>query len=170
MAARPNRPLFIIDIAVPRDVDPNVTELPGVHLHDIDDLQELADHNRLEREQEIPLAKQIVAEEVANFLKWLASLDVVSTITDLRQTMEEVRQRELERLFNRLNLDEHEQELVAAMSHRLINKILHAPTLRLKKEAALGNGVAYTSAVRYLFSLDEEENDAPTHSSADIRS
>lgn len=158
MAARSERPLYIIDIAVPRDVDPDVTTLPNVHLNDIDDLQALADHNRYEREQEIPQAKQIVAEEVANFLKWLASLDVVSTITDLRQYIEEVRQRELERLFNRLDLDEQEQAQVAAMCHRLINKILHEPTLRLKREAVMGNGVAYTSAVRYLFSLDHEES------------
>jgi glutamyl-tRNA reductase len=154
MAQRPDRPLFIIDIAVPRDVDPDVTETPNVYLHDIDDLQGQAEDNVRERESEIPRVEAIVGEEVRQFLDWLSSLDTVSTITDLRQQIEQFRQLELERLFNKLNLGEREQELVAAMSHRLVNKILHEPTLRLKQEAANGNGAAYTSAVRQLFSLD----------------
>jgi glutamyl-tRNA reductase len=137
MSTRPARPLFIIDIAVPRDVDPNVTELSRVHLHDIDDLQGQANDNVRERESEIPQVEVIVDEEVLQFLEWLASLDVVSTITTLRDQIDQLRWRELERLFNRLDLDERERELVATMSHRLINKILHEPTLRLKKEAAM---------------------------------
>ena len=153
MAARSERPLFLIDIAVPRDVDPDVTGVPNVHLHDIDDLQGQADDNVKERELEIPRVEAIVDEEVSQFLDWLASLDVVSTITGLRGQIEELRQRELERLFNRLDLDEREQELVATMSYRLVNKILHEPTLRLKQEAANGNGAAYISAVHHLFGL-----------------
>lgn len=153
MAARPTRPLFIIDIAVPRDVDPNVTELSQVHLHDIDDLQGQADDNVRERESEIPQVEVIVDQEVLQFLEWLASLDVVSTITTLRGQIDQLRRRELERLFNRLDLDERERELVATMSHRLVNKILHEPTLRLKKEATNGNGAAYVSAVHHLFAL-----------------
>ncbi len=158
MAPRQNRPLLIIDIAVPRDVDPDVTEIPHVHLHDIDDLQSQAQDNVRERASEIPHVEVIVQEEMADFLEWLASLDVVSTITDLRRQVEEIRQRELDRLFNRLNLDEHERELVATMSHRLVNKILHEPTLRLKQEAANGNGVLYISTMRQLFLLDEVES------------
>jgi glutamyl-tRNA reductase len=158
MTRRPERPLFIIDIAVPRDVDPNVLEIPNVHLCDIDDLQSQAEDNVRERESEIPRVEMIAAEEVAKFLEWLASLDVVSTITDLRREVEQLRQQELERLFNRLDLDERERELVATMSHRLVNKILHEPTLRLKKEAANGNGAAYISTMRHLFSLDRAKN------------
>lgn len=157
MTLRSERPLFIIDIAVPRDVDPNVTEIPNVHLRDIDDLQNQAFDNVRGREIEIPKVEVIVADEMANFLKWLSSLDVVSTITDLRRQVEAFRQHELERLFNRLNLDDAEREQIAAMSHRLINKILHQPTLHLKDEAATGNGAVYTSTVRHLFSLDKEE-------------
>jgi glutamyl-tRNA reductase len=153
MVERSSRPLFIIDIAVPRDVDPNVTELEEVYLHDIDDLQEQANENVRERESEIPLVEVIVDQEVSQFLDWLSSLDVVSTITDLRNHVNNVRESELERLFNRLDLDDHERELVAAMSERLINKILHNPTLRLKSEAANGNGAAYISAVHHLFDL-----------------
>jgi glutamyl-tRNA reductase len=155
MAERPERPMFIIDIAVPRDVDPNVTKIPNVYLRDIDSLQSQADDNLHERQAEIPHVETIVAEEVTQFMNWFYSLGVVPTITDMRDRIERVRQRELEYLFNRLDLDEREQELVNKMSHRLINKVLHEPTLRLKKEASLGNGVAYTAALRYLFALDK---------------
>jgi len=161
MASRPERPLFIIDIAVPRDVDPNVLELPNIYLHDIDDLQSQAEENVLERKSEIPRVEAIIDEEAGRFLDWLASLDVVSTITDLRRQVAQLRQLELERLFNRLDLDEQQQELVATMSHRLINKILHEPTLRLKKEAANGHGPAFTATLRYLFALDDDDNDEP---------
>jgi glutamyl-tRNA reductase len=157
MNVRPNRPLFIIDIAVPRDIDPDVTGIPNVHLRDIDDLQSQANDNVRERESEIPYVEAIVENEVAQFLKWLASLDVVSTITDLRRQLETTRQRELEWLFKRLDLDEREQELVSQMTHRLLNKILHEPTLRLKHEAATGNGAIFTSTMRQLFLSDETE-------------
>jgi glutamyl-tRNA reductase len=162
MAVRPNRPLFMIDIAVPRDIDPNVTEIRHVHLCDIDDLQGQAEDNVRERAQEIPRVEAIVTNELAGFLDWLASLDVVSTITDLRRQIETVRQRELERLFNRLDLNEHERELIATMSHRLVNKILHEPTLRLKQEAANGNGAIYISTMRQLFLLDETHSQIMT--------
>jgi glutamyl-tRNA reductase len=154
MAVRPTRPLFLIDIAVPRDIDPNVVEVANVHLRDIDDLQSQAEDNVREREMEIPLVETIVATEVSQFLDWLSSLDVVSTITDLRKQIEQWRQSELQRLFNRVELDERERELIETMSHRLVNKILHQPTLHLKAEAASGNGAAYTFAIRRLFSLD----------------
>ena len=158
MAIRPTRPLFIIDIAVPRNVDPNVTEIPNIYLRDIDDLQSQTTNNLRAREAEIPRVELIIAEEAAQFLKWLSSLDVVSTITALRQQIEQVRQGELERLFNRLNLDARERAMVATMSHRLTNKFLHRPTLSLKNEVANGNGASYISAVRHLFLLDGVEN------------
>jgi glutamyl-tRNA reductase len=85
----------------------------------------------------------------------LASLDVVSTITGLRRQIEEIRQQDLERLFNRLDLEERERDLVIAMSQRLVNKILHEPTLRLKQEAANGNGAASILTMRQLFLRDE---------------
>jgi glutamyl-tRNA reductase len=154
ITARSNQPLFIIDIAVPRDVDPDVTELPNVHLRDLDDLQSQAHENMRERQAEIPQVEIIVDEELNKFLQWLSSLGAVSTITDLRRQIEQLRRRELEHLFNRLDLDEREQNLVATMSHRLINKILHEPTLRMKKEAANGNGAACIATLRLLFSLD----------------
>lgn len=158
LVTRPNRPLFLIDIAVPRDINADVTDLPNVYLHDIDDLQSQAEENVRERQAEIPLVEAIVNHELAHFLDWYASLDVVSTITHLRGQMEELRQMELQRLFNRLDLNEREQELVATMSHRLVNKILHEPTRRLKKEAASGNSATYVSALHHLFDLDTAKN------------
>jgi glutamyl-tRNA reductase len=154
MAARPQRPLLIIDIAVPRNVDPNVAELPQVYLHNIDDLQGQADENVQERMAAIPQVELIVAEAVRQFLAWFSSLEVVSTITALRQQVEQWRQEELERLFKRLDMAERERELIAGMSRRLVNKILHAPTLSLKKEAANGHGAAYLATARQLFALD----------------
>ena len=151
VAQRNGRPLFIIDIAVPRDVAPNMADLPSVHLSDIDDLQAIAEENVRGREAEIPLVETIVIEESDQFNEWLSSLGAVSTITDLRQHIEQLRQKELQRLFSRLELDERERELVATMSHRLVNKILHEPTIRLKQETSNGNGAVYTSAVRHLF-------------------
>ncbi len=155
MNDRSDRPLFIIDIAVPRDVDPNVSQIPNIHLHDIDDLQSQVDDNVRERKSEIPQVEAIIDEEVDQYLEWLASLDVVGTIVDFRKQVTNFRECELQRLFNRLDVDERQQELIATMSHRLINKILHEPTLRLKKEAANGNGVAYIAALRHLFALEE---------------
>ncbi|HMQ50638.1 MAG TPA: glutamyl-tRNA reductase [Anaerolineae bacterium] len=152
---RTQRPLFIIDIAVPRDVDPNVSDLPGVHLYNIDDLQQQAEDNVREREAEIPRVETMIAAELTNFMNWLNSLGAVSTITAMRHRAEELRQMELDRLFSRLELTERQQELIATMSHRLVNKILHQPTIRLKEEAANGNGVAYISALRQLFALDQ---------------
>ncbi len=149
--ARAGRPLFIIDIAVPRDVDPGVATLPNIHLRDIDDLQSQAEQNILERQSEIPMVEAIVSDESERYMEWLTSLSAVSTITALRQHVDSLRMDELQRLFNRLDLDDREQELVAMMSHRLMNKILHQPTIRLKKETSNGNGAVYTSAVRHLF-------------------
>jgi glutamyl-tRNA reductase len=88
-------------------------------------------------------------------MDWFTSLGVVPTITAIRQQLEQFREQELEHLFRRVELDEHERELVIKMSHRLVNKILHEPTTRLKKEAANGNGPAYTSTLRHLFALEQ---------------
>lgn len=154
MAQRPDQSMFIIDIAVPRDVATDVKAIPNVHLYDIDDLQQQVEDNVRERVLEIPQVEQIVAEELAQFLRWLSSLDVVSTITDLRHQMETLRQKELTRLFNRLDLDERTEQLVATMTHRLVNKILHQPMMGLKEKAANGDSAAYVSMVRHLFALD----------------
>ncbi len=155
MATRPQKPLLIIDIAVPRDVDDEVDAIPGVHLFNLDHLQTQVEDNLNARRQEIPYVERIIAEEKISFLNWLHSLDVIPTLTQFRKQFEAIRQQELARTLHRLSdLDKHEQELVVELSHRLLNKFLHRPTVRLRKEAAHGNGIMYTTALQELFDLE----------------
>lgn len=155
MRVRQERPLFVIDIAVPRDVDTEVGTLPGVHLYDIDDLEDQVESNLDGRRAEVPRVESIVEEELGAFMGWLASLEVVPTISQLRQQAEALRSAEVERALNRLDtLSEAEREVVLKLSTRLVNKLLHEPITCLKEEAANGNGVAYTQAMRHLFGLE----------------
>ena len=155
MQSRQDRPLFIIDIAVPRDVEAEVATLPNVHLYNIDDLQALVENSVQERRAEVPRVERIVEEELERFMAWLASLEVVPTIDQLRRHAEAIRRAEAERALNRLGeLSEREREVVLRLSTRLVNKLLHEPITRLKAAAADGNGVVYTQAIRHLFGLE----------------
>ncbi len=155
MAARPDRPLLIVDIALPRDVEPDVTDVPNVHLHNLDHLQAQIADNLKAREREIPKVEAILAEETAAFLHWQRSLGVKPTITTFRRQFDAIRRQELERALNRLpNLSEREQKIVAELSHRLMNKFLHPPTARLRAEAANGNGFLYAKTLHELFALE----------------
>ncbi|HEY4386271.1 MAG TPA: glutamyl-tRNA reductase [Ktedonobacteraceae bacterium] len=167
MEQRQGRSLLLIDIALPRDIDPLVADCEGVHLYNIDDLQQEVDHGISLRMQEIEHVQQIISEELTAFQRWQASLSVVSTINDLRQYAESLRRQELARTLRQLGpgLTEHEVAVVQEMSTRLINKLLHIPMKQLKEAAAAGQGHIYTEAMRYLFHLDEEEEnyEANTH-------
>lgn len=158
MAQRAGRPLLLIDIALPRDIEATVATLPGVHLYNMDDLQREAEHGIQLRLQEVAHVRTIIAEEVTSFTKWLASLSVVSTISDLRQQADQIRQQELARTLRQLSptLSEHEAAAVQELTHRLMNKLLHAPTRHLKDAAAAGQGHVYAEATRYLFGLEEK--------------
>jgi glutamyl-tRNA reductase len=157
MKQRHTRSLLLIDIALPRDVDPEVDLLGGVHLYNIDDLQAEVDKGIHLRLQEVSLVQAIIAVEVENFEHWLASLSVVDTISDLRHHMDQVRQQELTRTLRQLApvLSEREIAAVQELTNRLTNKLLHIPTLRLKDAAAAGQGHIYAEATRYLFGLEE---------------
>lgn len=146
-----NRPLLLIDIAVPRDVDPSVRELPGVHLFDIDDLRSVARENLNARRAEIQRVEAIVEEEVARFSEWLRSLQVVPTIAALRKRAEAIQRAELARTLPRLNLSEDARRRVEAMSAAIVKRLLHDPILRLKQE---NDGERYVAAVRELFRLE----------------
>jgi glutamyl-tRNA reductase len=153
-ADRPERPLVFIDIAVPRNVDPAVTEVPNVHYHDIDDLQGRLNGSLAERERERPAVEAIIQAEAEAFVRWFASLDLAPLIVDLRRRAEEIRQAELERALQRLpGLNDAERQRVEALSQALVNKLLHDPTMRLK--AAIGNGhsAEYAETIRHLFDL-----------------
>ncbi len=157
LRARKNRPIFFIDIAVPRDVDPEVNELDNVYLYDIDDLENVIQHNIKEREREARKAESILKEEVDKFLKWQASLDVVPTIVSLREKLETIGKAEKEKVLPRLkNLNREEQQAIEAMAAAIVNKILHHPTVWLKKSGHHDNSAEIVETVRRLFDLDEQ--------------
>lgn len=157
MAQRPDRPMLIIDIAVPRDTAPTVADIPGVSLFDIDDLRDVVNGNLASREREIPRVEAIAAEETTAFMTWFRALDVVPTIADLRRRAEAVKTQELDKALRRLgDLNDREQEVVRALAHGLVNKLLHEPTVRLKQYAVQGDGYRYTDVVRDLFGLEIE--------------
>jgi glutamyl-tRNA reductase len=154
MRRRRNRYLFIIDIAVPRDVEPAIGKMPNVYLYDIDDLKQVVDANLEQRKREIPHVQAIVREEVAAFMDWFQALDVVPTIVDLRERAEDIRNAELQRALAKLgDLSDQEQDVILSLSQRIVNKILHQPTVRLKQHAGDLDSYRYVEALRDLFDL-----------------
>jgi glutamyl-tRNA reductase len=153
--SRRRSPLFFIDIAVPRDVDPRVHELDGCYLYDIDDLEAVVAETLSGRRAEAARAEQLVAEEADRFREWRASLDVVPAIASLRAWAEEIRAAELAKLGR---LPEHERRTVESVTAQIVNKLLHLPTVRMKQAAAAAEGATYADAVRHLFGLEEEPN------------
>ncbi len=155
---RDGRSLLLIDIALPRDVDPEVGTLPHVHLYNLDDLQAQVERGISLRLQEVEHVHAIISEEVTTFERWLSSLSVTGTISDLRQSIEVLRQQELARAMRSLasTLSEREAAVVQELTTRLVNKMLHTPMLRLKEAAVDGQGHVYAEALRYLFNLEED--------------
>ena len=151
--ARRHRPLFFIDIAVPRDVDPAVRELDGCFLYDIDDLEAVVAETLAGRRAEAKRAEELVAEEALRFREWQASLDVVPAIASLRARAEEIRSAELAKLGT---LSDRERRTVESVTAQILNKLLHLPTVRMKQAAAAAEGATYADAVRHLFGLEEE--------------
>jgi glutamyl-tRNA reductase len=157
------RPLCVIDIAIPRDVEPAVGEAPLVFLYNIDDLQQIVDVSLERRRRQLPDAEALIAAAVEEYWSWYTSLGVVPTIRDLRSHGEGVRRAELERAMRRMaHLAPEDREAIDAMTRALLNKLLHAPTVRLREAAGNGRGTAVLDTVRYLFELD-----ADTAASAD---
>lgn len=162
---RRHRPMFLIDIAVPRDLDPEIDRVRNAYLYDIDDLQQVVEHNRHEREREAQLAERIVEQELANVNDWLRGLEVVPTIATLREAVEEIRRGELARLGNRLSgLTDEQRAQVEMLTTSIVNKILHVPTVKMKEVAGRDQCYLYVDAVRTLFDLDGhagDDGDAP---------
>ncbi len=156
---RKNRPMFFIDIAVPRDIDPRVNDINNIYLYDVDDLQGVVNANLKEREKEAHLAREIIEHEIGQFKSWMAGLDVVPTIVALRRKVEQLRNRELDKTFANLkHLSDADRKAVTAMANALVNKILHQPTQVLKQQQLNGGAQAYVDALQTLFAL---EVDAP---------
>jgi len=159
---RAGRPLVLIDIAVPRDVAEDVGELPGVQLWDIDDLQEALDANQALREAAAPAVEAIIAQETDGFFDWLNGRQVVPVLVALRRKAEAVAEAELQRALHRLDeTDPQVEQVISLLTHRLVNKLLHEPTVRLRSEAARGNGIVYAAALSDLFALDTESTFDP---------
>src|SRR5438874_1436996 len=169
VTGRRDRPLCILDIAVPRDVEPNVGTLDNVFLYDLDDLRAVVTTNVERRRDELPTAEQLIAGEVERYWEWFAGLTAVPVLTSFRGEMERLREREVATALRRLDhLTPTDRAVVEQLSRSLMNKFLHEPTVRLRAAAANGRGLGIVDAVRYLFGLDdmarpEKERDRDHH-------
>jgi glutamyl-tRNA reductase len=153
---RRNRPMFLIDIAVPRNVDPAVNDLDNVFLYDMDDLQRVVDENRQGRLQHAEQAEEIISDEVDRMLARLKAREVAPTIVRLQEQLEELRQAELERLRARFgSLTPQQEEALEALTRGLISKIAHAPIAELRRQAAEPDGVQAVEVIRRVFRLEE---------------
>jgi len=158
MKERKQTPLFLIDIADPRDVEPRVNDLENVYLYNIDHLQKVADENIQDREKEARKAEGIVEGEVAEFVRWYRSLALTPTIVALRQKFEGIREKELEKTLAHLpNLSEKERKFVEGLTAAIVNKILHSPLSQLKSVTDSARSDSYLDALQALFQLYVEE-------------
>jgi glutamyl-tRNA reductase len=155
LRARKGRPLLLVDLAVPRDLDPGINGLDGCFLYDVDDLSAVVEETLSGRRGEARSAERLVAEEADRFRDWHAALDIVPTIASLRALAEEIRDSELARAGGRLS--ERERRHVESVTSQILAKLLHLPTIRMKEAAAAADGVVYADVVRHLFGLGEEE-------------
>jgi glutamyl-tRNA reductase len=156
MHSRRNRPLFFIDIAVPRDIDPEINRLTNSYIYDIDDLKGVIDNNIESRNKEAIKGERIVDEAVIRFRQWYDNMDVVPTIVALRDKMDSIARSEVKKTLQTLNhLSDYDCQAINRMTNALINKILHDPTLLLKRNRSHGDKSVYLDITRKLFKLDE---------------
>ena len=156
LEVRRNRPMFLIDIAVPRNIEPAVNDLDNVFLYDIDDLQKVVDGNRQGRLKQAEQAEEIISEEVDRMIARLRAREVTPTIVRLQEQLEQVRLAELERMRSRLEpLTPEQEEGLEALTRGLIAKIAHAPIAELRKQAGEPNGLQVADLIRRIFRLEE---------------
>ncbi len=157
MDRRGGRAIMMIDIAVPRDIDPAVRKIPGVNLYDVDHLQNVVDANLAERRKAAVQAEGIIEEELNEFMCWVSTRFVVPTITALKKMGEEIKQRELHRAFNRLgDLDERQRKIISSLANSIVNQLLHNPVIKLKQTALSPEGHLYIEIAQNIFNLDVE--------------
>ena len=155
MAQRSERPLLLIDLAVPRDIDPDCRDLAGVSLHDVDDVQAIVERNASGRETEARQAEGILDSELARFESWLGSQEVMPTVTALRERADGIVERVLAENSSRWeHLSEADRERVETMARAIASRLLHEPTVRIKGVADREDAYLYVSALRELFGLD----------------
>ncbi|HEX6789740.1 MAG TPA: glutamyl-tRNA reductase [Candidatus Krumholzibacteria bacterium] len=156
LPTRNGRPLVIVDLSVPRDIEDLGRDLAGVVYYDIDDLQSVLDAHMELRRAAIPDVEMVVGEGVAQFADWLSGRQVTPVIRTLREWAEQVAAEELQSTLNRIpDADDRTRQAVGKLVHRVVNRLLHEPTTRLRMQAADGNGYGYAHAVRELFALEE---------------
>ncbi|MBS1113237.1 MAG: hemA [Nitrospirae bacterium] len=158
MKERKQRQVFIIDISVPRNIDPEINDLENVYLYNVDDLQGVVNSNMFERQKEAEKAEKIIAEELETFLRWQASLDSVPTIIALREKAEEIRKEELDKLFSKIqDMGEKEKEAIEYMATAIMNKLIHPPTAALKGDTE--NKEMLVAAIRRLYGINGEKSE-----------
>jgi glutamyl-tRNA reductase len=158
MRRRKNNLMFIIDIAVPRDVEPEINGIENVYLYNIDDLEQIVRRNREERKREIEDAEEIVEAELKGFCGWLSSLEITPVLKEFREFLERVRSEEVERLIKEnKHFDAEQREKVEYFSRALINKIAHIPTEKLKELSCSDKGCSYAEVLRKIFDLSKED-------------
>jgi glutamyl-tRNA reductase len=158
MKERKQRPVFIIDISVPRNIDPETNDLDNVYLYNIDDLQGVVDANRFERQKEAEKAERIVEEEIETFLKWQSSLDSVPTIIALREKAEEIKKEELDKLLSKFpGIGEKEKKAIEYMATAITNKLIHPPTVALKED--FEDKDIITATIKRLYGIDGEKHE-----------
>ena len=154
MAKRRNRPMFFIDIAVPRDIDPELNKIDNIFLYDIDDLEQVVESNRRGRQREAERGEELIEHEVDRFLAYVRSLEVVPTIVSLQARLEEIRRGEVERLRGKLGpLSPEQEQALDALTRGIINKILHEPMTQLKSAAQQPDSLRIVDIVRKVFNL-----------------
>ncbi len=157
MSSRRNRPIFFIDIAVPRDIDPQINRLPNAYVYDIDDLKDIVEDNLAQRNKEAMKGERIVDEAVINFRQWYDSLSVVPTIVALRQKVDAIAKAEVNKTLKSLNhLSDNDSKAINRMTNAIVNKLLHDPTLFLKNNGHQGDKSASLAITRRLFNLDSQ--------------
>ena len=158
LALRGDKPLCILDIALPRDVESEVGALDNVFLYDLDDLRAVVAANLERRAAELPSAEEVIGGEVEKYWQWLAGLSAVPVVTRFRQEMDRVREEELAHALRRMEpMSPAQREAIEHFSRSLMNKFLHEPSVRLRAAAGNGRGLGIVDAARYLFALDDRD-------------
>jgi len=167
LKARRHKPMFFIDIAVPRDIDPDINSLDNVYLYDIDDLQEVVEENLAQRREEAARAKDIIGLQVDRFGEWLKALAFKPTIVDLLDSSETLARRELQKTLRRLGPDvsEETRQALETLSLSISRKLLHEPIAFLKRRAKEEHGERFIDLTRRMYNLDRES--VPPNAHAD---
>ncbi|MFZ5644014.1 MAG: glutamyl-tRNA reductase [Bacillota bacterium] len=155
MSKRSAKKIMLIDIAVPRDIEPAAGNIDGVSLFDVDDLQNVVDQHLSERKKAAVAAEGIIEEDLDGFMKWLGTQFVVPTISSFKKLGEEIKQKELRKALNRLgDISDHDRKVISSLANSIVNQLLHIPVTRIKEYALTPEGHLYTEVLQNLYDLE----------------